>query len=71
VDTTGALVIKPQFSAAGPFSEGLARVEVKEGDKFKFKTGYIDKDGKMKIPLQFEQGSDFSGGLAPVGIISK
>jgi hypothetical protein len=73
---TGKVIIRPQFSnAAARFSEGLAWV-MDGGDR----VGYIDKQGKIVIPLQYSysrsrkilgvgyehSGSDFNGGLAKV-----
>jgi len=40
IDTTGKIVINPQFDEAWWFSEGLARIKI--GDRW----GYIDKTGK-------------------------
>jgi WG containing repeat len=69
MDKTGKLTIKPQFTWAMHFSEGLAAVSV--GSKW----GYADRTGRMQIPLRF--GSDdmtgdvagsFAEGLAPVRI---
>jgi WG containing repeat len=40
VDTSGQMVVAPQFDECGGFTNGL--VEVKVGKKF----GYIDKTGK-------------------------
>jgi hypothetical protein len=42
------LLIPAQFDYASPFSEGLARVKI--GQKW----GYIDKQGKLVIPAQFD-----------------
>lgn len=62
VDTSGSVVIQPQFGAAFAFSGGLARVELPNNGK----TGFIDKQGATVIPAQFAGGSDFSEGLAAV-----
>jgi hypothetical protein len=40
IDTTGRIVIKPQFDAASHFWQGLALVEVDKG------YGYIDTAGQ-------------------------
>jgi WG containing repeat len=74
---TGKVIIRPQFRhAADRFSEGLAWI-MDERDR----VGYIDKQGKIVIPLQYSYsslqcthycastayfGSDFNGGLAKV-----
>lgn len=65
IDGRGRVVIKPQFLIAYPFSEGLAAVAV--GNPDSYKSGFIDKSGKMLIELDgspSEKG--FSGGLAVV-----
>lgn len=62
IDKTGAMVIEPQFEAAGPFSQGLALVRI--GDKY----GFIDREGKYAIPLQnkYLYGPPFYGDFAAV-----
>lgn len=62
IDKSGRVSIPP-FAClwAGPFKEGLARVEMK-GPSW----GYIDKTGKFAIPVQFTNAEDFSEGLAHV-----
>lgn len=60
IDSTGRVVIPPQFRSAGDFSEGLASVRL---------TGtyeYIDATGTFIIPPQFDYATPFSGGLAVV-----
>ena len=62
IDTSGRIVIEPQFQHAGPFSEGLARVRVKvSGGE---KAGFIDSSGKIVIGPQFDRTWRFSQGLA-------
>jgi hypothetical protein len=74
---TGKVIIRPQFRhAADRFSEGLAWIMDKRD-----RVGYIDKQGKIVIPLHYSYsslqmthygastayfGSDFNGGLAKV-----
>ena len=66
IDTTGEIVINPQFDdAALHFPESLAQVKIGE------KWGYIDKTGEIVITLQFEGASYFSEGLAQVMIGEK
>ncbi|MBQ1884053.1 MAG: WG repeat-containing protein, partial [Bacteroidales bacterium] len=65
IDTTGNVVIEPQFDDARDFANGLARVEL----DFHYPTeyGYINTKGKMIIEPQFSEASDFySNGLAKV-----
>lgn len=76
VDRNGKLAIKPQFSIANDFSEGLAWVEIATTPNITagWKSGYIDKTGAFVIPtdvgddFQGHSGFDgnFRGGLAPV-----
>jgi hypothetical protein len=58
VDSTGRIVIKPQFDDVFAFSEGLALVEL--GGRF----GYIDGTGQVVIDPQFSFARPFSEGLA-------
>jgi WD40 repeat protein len=64
IDKQGNIVISPRFTYAYPFSEGLASVSERHGEKW----GYIDKTGAWVIPPKFEWGSMFSEGLAPVSL---
>jgi hypothetical protein len=70
LDATGKFQIAPQFTAARPFSEGLAAVKV--GDEVKGLWGYIDRTGKFVIRPQFTESiagaGEFHEGLAPVSI---
>lgn len=83
IDKTGKTVLSPDVDEVYRFSEGLALVEkggepkeaplgVQKGRKF----GYIDKSGKLVIPLQFDQAgmwtmSEFHEGLAAVMLNGK
>jgi hypothetical protein len=68
LDTTGKFQIAPQFTAARPFSEGLAAVKV--GDEVKGLWGYIDRTGKFAIRPQFTESiagaGEFHEGLAAI-----
>jgi hypothetical protein len=59
--STGEFVIKPQFSIASAFREGLARVAQK-------KIGFIDTAGKIVVPLQYDYAYSFHEGLAQVKV---
>lgn len=64
----GEIVIKPQFARVANFSEGLARVSTSRL-RSEFKHIYIDKNGNKVIELKrFQQGYDFSEGLACIQI---
>ncbi|MGC9971490.1 MAG: WG repeat-containing protein [Bryobacteraceae bacterium] len=87
IDKAGRSVIEPQFSqpkaserslelggatavmlfstASPGFSEGLAVFEKEK------KQGYIDKNGKVVVPAQFDYASGFREGLALVSINGK
>jgi hypothetical protein len=60
----GDVVIPPQFSIAGDFSEGLASVWARDGGVVK--SGAIDPNGDLKIPLAFSLVRSFSSGRAGV-----
>jgi hypothetical protein len=60
IDTTGKLVIQPQFEWAYSFDEKLAPV-VKSG-----KIGFIDKTGKIVIEPVYERADEFVNGIASV-----
>lgn len=73
IDRSGKQVIKQQYRFAADFSEGLAGVQVE------WKYGFINRQGEMVIPPQFEplKGTDamitigtsrFSEGLAHVKV---
>jgi len=55
-----AAVKKGDYEDAQPFTEGLAAVSWNQ------KWGYINTSGKLLIPMQYEQESDFRGGYAAV-----
>ncbi len=61
IDQTGSIVIKPQFSKAHPFGEGLALTSSEDGSY-----GYINMKGEIVVAPQFLAGFGFSEGLAAV-----
>lgn len=63
IDSTGKIVIRPQFVWAEEFSEGLAAIENENG-----KHGYIDETGALVIEAKFENWTNFWEGLAAVSI---
>jgi outer membrane protein assembly factor BamD (BamD/ComL family) len=83
IDENGIEVIPLKFDNASPFSEGLAAVNIGKtyyfvhdstdnSDRVKLKAsgkyGYIDKTGKIVIPIKFDAAFPFSEGLAAVNI---
>ncbi len=73
INTKGQWVIKPRFSSAESFSEGLGCVGMyvqkdpgsKERDpQMVERFGYVDKTGSMALPLVFKYAAPFSEGLA-------
>lgn len=60
MDKKGKLVLKPEFSGASRFSEGLAAVQFQKAGR----VGYIDETGNLVIPIQFDLADPFSEGLA-------
>ncbi len=64
LNAKGAVVLKTVFREGKPFSEGLAAVTPNfSRDRW----GYIDRSGKLAIPLQFSRAGEFRHGLAMVG----
>lgn len=67
MNKSGEMVIEPQFLNSGTrFYEGLAVVNYPHG-----KSGYINHEGAIVIPMQFEMAQPFSDGLAAVRVNSK
>jgi hypothetical protein len=68
INPGGAVVIRlkySEFNLASDFSEGMAVVGNRgPGDAIEEMLGYIDKTGKLVIPLQFDHARAFSEGLA-------
>ena len=62
IDKTGKIIIKPQFTYAYEFVEGLAAVCVDE------KCGFIDKSGTFVIAPKYRVTFPFSDGFAVVGL---
>lgn len=60
IDSTGKIVIKPQFINAEDFSEGLASARINGT------YGYIDKTGVFVIQPQYDFATPFHEGLAVV-----
>ena len=74
IDNTGKFITQADFSACGPFSEGLAAVafdtektqrNCDDCDAF-YHWGYIDSTGTIVIKPQFHTADRFSEGLAAV-----
>jgi hypothetical protein len=65
IDLTGKIVIPFKYSSANDFSEGLAKVEIKDAEK-NHTYGFIDKKGNVAIKLDKWMKNDFSDGLASV-----
>ncbi len=66
IDRSGSKVIPFQYLSARYFSEGLASVGVKKGDRYM--KGYIDKQGKMVIAPSEGNKKDFHEGRAAAGV---
>lgn len=74
IDTSGAVIISPQFNSVAGFSEGLAAVAF-DMDRTSHNCtdcdlnqhwGFIDKSGKIVVQPQYHSVSSFSEGLAAV-----
>ena len=57
------------FGGIKEFYEGIAMVEVNDGNGSKF--GFVDKQGKTITPMKYDDAAPFSEGLACVGIDGK
>ncbi len=64
IDELGKFVINPQETWIDDFHEDLAVTSTGNGNNFRL--GYIDKTGKVVIPLTFKQAGEFSEGLANI-----
>lgn len=69
-DKTGKVVSPCQWSWAGAFSDGLARVS-KDDAKGTSMNGFIDKTGKAVLSLNYYNFGDFSEGLADAQKVSE
>ncbi|MFP4847190.1 WG repeat-containing protein [Winogradskyella sp. PE311] len=73
INQKGEIIVEPQYTTVGLFSEGLCAVVKRENNESKL--GYIDYHGEVVIPLQYQQylywGSDFSDGRAAVRLDDK
>lgn len=74
IDTSLNIVIKPEYTKVGNFSEGLAWVEDKKmfllfviSDNY----GYVNFDGELVIPSRFEHAGSFFEGLANITLDGK
>lgn len=66
MNKSGEIVIKPEYSQAQDFCDGLAAVLKYEPENTFGKWGFIDKKGNLVIPCKFSIVSDFSDGYATV-----
>lgn len=80
IDRTGTMIISAQFDAAEEFSEGLAAVAMKIGERsvrgedqptVDLQWGFVNQTGKIVIPAQFARVGRFSEGLAWVEVGDK
>ena len=65
IDSTGKMVIKPQFTYGGNFVNGLARVKVNG------KMGFINKKGELVVPAIYDNAFNFYQGRAAVEVDGK
>lgn len=69
IDTSGKLVVTPQYPFVTMFSEGLASIctgDCSSHPKLQHARGYIDREGKMVVALQFGDARIFRESLAAV-----
>lgn len=65
IDSTGKMVIQPQFAYGGNFVNGLARVKVNG------KMGFINKKGVLVVPAIYDSAFNFYQGRAAVEVDGK
>ncbi|HMS41722.1 MAG TPA: WG repeat-containing protein [Pyrinomonadaceae bacterium] len=64
INKNGEVILRTEFFYASKFKDGLVCV----WDEHKNKNGYIDKSGKLAVPLIYDMANDFSEGLAHVSL---
>ena len=70
IDKSGTEVIPCKYDGAYSFSEGLAKVVLKDEYGF-YKFGFIDKSGTEVIPCKYDYAESFREGLAKVKVSGK
>lgn len=63
-DTSEKVIVRPIYSKANNFSEGLAAVCMEKEGMWRW--GFIDEKGKVVIPFKWADAGDFHEGLAVV-----
>jgi hypothetical protein len=77
IDERGRVLVELRYAVLRDFSEGLAAAAVLDaerpdrprpgrGERRNLKWGYVDRDGREVIPMQFLAAEDFAEGLAAV-----
>lgn len=66
IEQNGKMAFAMSYEKIYEFSEGLARVQNKEG-----KYGYVDRKGNLCISFQFDDAEPFSNGLAVIAVGGK
>ena len=66
IDTSGNMVIGPQYREISQFHNGIAAVNQWEQTSMNALWGFIDKKGEPILPLQYFEATPFVGGLARV-----
>lgn len=65
IDKSGAFVIPPKYPVMGSgFADGLLKVG--EGTEMVSRCGYVNKQGELVIPLNFDGAQNFHNGIAAV-----
>ena len=66
IDTSGEMVISPQFTEAQSFSDELARVSYGHENGGRGWFGFIDRAGEFVISPRYDSAEDFSAGYSCV-----
>lgn len=66
IKTSGETLVLPAYGSVYSFSEGMAMVSKEVSTSLFSRSGYIDKTGKLVIPLIYRKASSFKNGRAEV-----
>jgi WG repeat protein len=80
IDERGRVVVELRYAVLSGFSENLAaaavldaekpeRPALEPGNRLNLKWGYLDRSGRVVIPMQFLSAGDFAEGLANVNAV--
>lgn len=75
INAKGVVVLKTDFAFAKKFSEGLALCGIWDSSQIdpvtkwhRGRYGFMNRDGELAIPQQFDEARDFKDGVAPIRV---